>query len=103
MLFNNFVFPNVSLTLIDLMKENCFTLKNSKSNQYYRETMTDANYVNDLVLLINTPVQDKSPLLRQEQTAGGIGLYMNVNKMEFKCLKQEAISTLSGKPLKLVV
>ena len=38
-----------------------------------------------------------------EQAVGGIGLYEITNKTEFVCFKQEkAISTLSGRPLKLV-
>ena len=37
-----------------------------------------------------------------EKTADGTRLYVNANKTEFIYLKQEvAISTLSGKPLKL--
>ena len=48
-------------------------------------------------------IQAKSLLHSLEQAAGGISLHMNANKIEFICFKQEgAISTLSGKPLKLV-
>ena len=45
----------------------------------------------------------KSPLHSQEQAAGSIGLYGNANKTELMCFKQEGIiSTLNGKPMKLV-
>ena len=51
----------------------------------------------------NTPAQAKSLLPSLEQAEQGIGLYVNANKKELICFKQEeAISTLSGKPLKLV-
>ena len=43
--------------LIDLIKENGFTLKKARSRQYPAETITDANYTDDLVLLTNTPTQ----------------------------------------------
>ena len=88
---------------IDWKKENGFTLKKAKSRWYPAETITDADYIDDLTLLANTSAQDKSLLHRQEQAAGGIGLNMNANKIEFMCFKQEgAVSPLSGRPLKLV-
>ena len=38
-----------------------------------------------------------------EQAARGIGFYMNADKTEFMCFKQDgAISTLSAKPLKII-
>ena len=45
------------------MKENSFTLKKVRSRQYHAETITDADYADDLVLLTNTPEQAKSLLL----------------------------------------
>ena len=44
----------------------------------------------------------ESQLHSLEQTVGGIGLYVNAEKIDIMCFKQGAISTLSGKPLKLV-
>ena len=38
-------------TSLDLMKENGFMLKKTRSTQYYTENMIDADYVYDLVLL----------------------------------------------------
>ena len=82
------------------MKENGLTRKKTKSRQYPTKTITDAN---DLVLLTNTPAQTKSLLNSLEQAARGIGLYMNSDKTEFMCFKQDAaISTLNDKPLKSV-
>ena len=65
--------------------------------------MTDADYTDDRVLLLNTHAQTEPVMHSLEQAARGIGLYMNTNKTEFMYSKQEgAISPLSGKPLKLV-
>ena len=62
--------------------------------------MTDANYADDLALLANTLVLTKSLQHSLEQAVGGI---VNANKTKFMSFKQEgAISTLSGKSLKLV-
>ena len=52
----------------------------------------------DIALLANSPVRAESLLHSQEQAAGGIVLYMNTNKTDCICLKQEgAITTLNGK------
>ena len=65
--------------------------------------MTDADYANVQELLANTPAPAESQLNRLEQVAGGIGLYMNMNKIQFMRFKQDGtISTRSGKFLKLV-
>ena len=90
------------------MKENGFTfLKRKKkkwgARKYLSETITDADYADDLVLLGNTPVQAKSLLHFLEQVARGIGLYMNPDKTELTCFNQDgAISSLNHKPLKSV-
>ena len=68
---------------IDLIKENGVVLKKTtKSIQYAAETMTDADYADDLVLLANTPTQAESLLHSFEQAARGIGLLCVLNKME---------------------
>ena len=81
------------------MKENGFTLKKQKID----ETITDADYVDDLVLLANTSVESESLLHDLEQTERGIGLLVNSDKTEFMYFNQNgAISSFNGKPLKLV-
>ena len=66
-------------------------------------TIKDADYVDDLVLLANTPGQSESQLQRLRQPAVVIGLYVNANKTEFIYSKEEEVTcTLSGRPLKLV-
>ena len=65
--------------------------------------MTDADYSDDLTLLANTPTQAESLLQSLEQVAGGIGLSVNANKIDFISFTQKrAISSLSGKTLKFV-
>ena len=86
--------------LIDLIKENGFRLKKKQVDILHK--LVDADNIDDLALLTNTPVQAKS-LLRSLKQATGIGLYVNAGKTEFICFKQDgAISTLKSKPLKLV-
>ena len=75
--------------------------KKKKSRQYLTETMTDADYRDDLALLTNTLPQAGSLLHSLKQAAKSIGLSMNANRTEYMCFKQkEIIFTLSGKPLK---
>ena len=42
--------------------------------------MMDADYVNDLALFANTPVQAKSQLRNLEQTVRSLGHYANADK-----------------------
>ena len=65
--------------------------------------MTNADYMDYLAHFTNTPAQAKSLLHSLVKAGRGIGFYMNSDKTEFMCLKQDgAISALNGKPLKLV-
>ena len=51
----------------------------------------------------NTPAQTELLLHCLEKTTRSIGLYINANEIEFMCFKkEEAIPTLSSKPLNLV-
>ena len=50
---------------IDLIK-NGFTLLKARSWRYPVETMTEADYVNDIAFLANTPAQAESLLYSQE-------------------------------------
>ena len=51
--------------------------------KYPTETVRDADYADDLVLLTNTPAQVDSMLHSMEQTEGDVGLYLKENKTEF--------------------
>ena len=44
-------------TSIDIMKDNGFKLTKERSGSYPTQTITDADYVNDIVSLANTPTQ----------------------------------------------
>ena len=55
-----------------------------KSRRYSIETMTYADYADDLALLANIPAQAKSLLYSLEQPAGGIGLSVNANHILIK-------------------
>ena len=62
-----------------------------------------ADYADDIAILANTPDQAETLLHSLEQTAAGIGLYVNAHKTEYMCYNQTGdISTLDGTPLKLV-
>ena len=92
---------------IDLIKENCFSLKTKKKEArirlYLGETKTFVDDANDTALLVNTTTESESLLQSLEQAGGGIGLHVSANKIECMCFKREgAMSTLNGCPLKLV-
>ena len=77
----------------------------SKKQAKPHTTITDTDYTDDIVLLINTPAQAESLLCSLEKAAGGIDLYINADKMEYMCFNQnqkEDISTLKGGSLKLI-
>ena len=65
------------------MKENSYTLKKARSWWYIVETITAADYEDDIALLTNTPAQAESLLNSLEQAARDIGLYMNSDKTVF--------------------
>ena len=61
------------------------------------------DYTDDIVLHANTPAQAESLVYNLKWAAGGIGLYVNADKMEYMCFNQNGnISTLNGGSLKLV-
>ena len=85
------------------MKENGFKLAKERSRRYPAQTITDANYADDITLLANTPAQAETQLHSLERAAAGIELYLNADKTEYMCFNQRGdISTLKGGPLKLV-
>ena len=62
--------------LIDMIKENGFTLKKARNKRYPTETITNADYADDIALLANTPSQAESLLYSLELAAGDIELYV---------------------------
>ena len=70
---------------------------------YPTKIKTEADDVDDLVLLANTPARADSILNSQEHEAGSISFRMIANKTEYLSFKREGtISTLTSRPLKLV-
>ena len=89
-------------TSIDKMKNNDFKLTKERSRRYPPQTITDADYADDIALLANTPAQAETLLYSLELVASGIGLYVNTDKTEYMCFYQRGdISTLNGSSLKL--
>ena len=90
-------------TSINKIKENGFKLTKERSRKYLAKTITDADYADDIALLINSPAQAETPLHSLERAAAGIGLHVNAHKTEYMCFNQTGdISTLNGSSLKLV-
>ena len=86
---------NVLRTTIDLIKENDFTLKMTESRKNPGETMRDVDYTDDLALLSNKPVQAKSLLHNQEETARGT---CSPLKSLWKQIKQESYALIKMDP-----
>ena len=57
---------NVLRTLIDKIKENGFELTKKRSRRYPAKTITDANYANDIAILVNSPAQAEALLYSLE-------------------------------------
>ena len=62
---------------IDLMKENSFKLAKERSRRYPAQTITDADYADDIALIANTHAKARSQQNSLERVAGGIGLHVN--------------------------
>ena len=90
-------------TSIDNIRENGFVLTKKRSRRYPAKTITDADYADDIALLVNAPNQAETLLHSLERAAAGIGLHVNAHKTEFMCFNQKGdISKLDGTSLKLV-
>ena len=90
-------------TSVDLLKELGFTLKTSRGRRFPAETITDADYADDLALFTDN-IEEATKLLHAlEKAAGDIGLYVNAKKTEFMPFQQEgSMKTLKGETVKQV-
>ena len=80
-------------TSIDKMK-NGFKQTKERSRRYPAQTITDADYADDIALL--ALAQAESLLHNLEQAAAGIGLDVNAHNTEYTCFNQTGdISTLN--------
>ena len=59
-------------TSSDNIRENSFELTKKRSSRYPAKTITDADYVDDIVLMANTPNQAETLLHSLERAAAGI-------------------------------
>ena len=59
------------------------------TTSYPAESVTDADYADDLALLANAPPQAKSLLCSIKLAARYMGLYLNSDKTEFLCFNQD--------------
>ena len=66
-------------TSIDKIRENGFELIKRRSKRYLAKTIMDADYADDLALLVNTPNQAETLLHSLEWAAAGIGLHVNAH------------------------
>ena len=66
---------------IDKMKDYGFKLANERNIWYPAQTITNANYADDIAFLANTPTQAETLLYGLERAASGIGLYVNADKI----------------------
>ena len=90
-------------TSLDKIKEISFKQTKERSQRHPAKTITDADYADDIALLVNAPAQAETLLHSLEGAAAGIGLYVNGHRTEYKCFTQTGyIPTLNGGALKLV-
>ena len=88
---------------IDRIKGNGFKLTKERLRRYPAKTITNADYVDDIVLLANAPAQAETLLHNLERAAVSLILHVNAQKTEYMCFNQRGdISTLNGCSLKLV-
>ena len=85
------------------MKENGFKLTKERSRSYPEQTITDADFADDIAHLANVPTHAETLLHSLERVAASIGLYVNAHRTEYMCFNQRGdISRLNGSSLKLV-
>ena len=75
-------------TSIDKMKENGFQLTKERSRRYLAQTITDADYADDIALLANASAQAEPQLHSLERAAASISLHINAHKTEYMCFNQ---------------
>ena len=68
---------------IDKMKKNGIMLTKERSRSYTTQTITDADYANDIALPANTPAQAETLLHCLLRAAAEIGLHVNAHKTEY--------------------
>ena len=91
------------LVRLSIGRRNGIKLTKEKNRRYRAQTITDADYADDIALLANAPAQAEFLLHTLKQAAVDIGLHVNADKTECMWFNQRGdTSTLKGSPLKLV-
>ena len=75
----NICLDYVLRTTIDEMKDNGWKLTKGRSRRYHAQTITDADYADDIALLLNIRAQAETLLNSLERTATDIGLHFNTD------------------------
>ena len=89
--------------VLDKIKQNGFKMTMERSRRYPAQTITDADYTDDIELLANTPSQAEVRIHCLERAATVIGLHVNADKTVYMWFNQTVnISILNGSSLKLV-
>ena len=92
-------------TSIDKIKENVFKLRKERSRRFPHKnnTITNADYADDIALLANAPAQAETLLHSLGWAAADTGLHVHAHKTEYMCFNQTGdISTLNGSSMKPV-
>ena len=85
---------------IDKIKENGYKLTKKRSRRYLAETISDADFTDDIALMANPA---ETLLYSVKWAAAGIGLHVNAHKTGYICFNQTVdIFTQNGSALKLV-
>ena len=101
--FGFYVVSCVDYVLWTSIRENGFELTKKRGRGYPAKTITDADYADDIAILVNKPNQAETLLHSLERAAAGIGIHINAHKTEYMCYNQTSdITTLEETPLKLV-
>ena len=96
---NGFEYSNLTQIILLII----FFYKPLNNFKYYpAQTITDADYADDIALLTNVPTETETLLHSLERAATGIHR-VNAHKTEYMCFNQRGdISTRNGSSLKLV-
>ena len=71
------------------MKDNGFKLT-KESRRYPAQTITDADYANDIVFLANSPTQAETLLHSLERAAAGVGLHVKIAAFNIEQVLEDA-------------
>ena len=89
---------------VDKMKCNAFNLTKERSRRYRTQTITEADYADDIVVLAIIPTQAEIQVHSLGRKAAGISLQVNALKTEYMYFIQRGdISTQNSSSVKLLL